>query len=236
MTTTAAPSGSDTSSAAKPVFWYGIPHGYAKLDLDPPRERIVELVRELNTLPAEQRAQASQVLQFYAGMVTTFNAQNVHMCAVGYHPDDDGTIATSTLTISTVPTSGHNAKLVIAGLAGTAVDGRDTGMRPLELPCGLGYLAEERKRTVAPGRSPDSPEGPLRGEVWQGTVAVTGSGTPDIIVVQLVTPALHLADVYRDILLGVARTLTFTDPTKSAPTPEEPRAGAAEAAMRNDFG
>ncbi|MGW1028648.1 hypothetical protein ACWD4J_34025 [Streptomyces sp. NPDC002577] len=236
MTTTAAPSGSAASAAAKPVFWYGIPHGYAKLDLDPPRERIEELVRELNTLPAEQRAQASQVLQFYAGMVTALNAQNVHMCAVGYHPDDDGTIVTSTLTISTVPTPGHNAKLVIAGLAGTAADDPGSGVRPLELPCGLGYLAEETKRTVSPGRDPDSPEGPLHGDVWQGTVAVTGSGTPDIIVVQLVTPALHLADVYRDILLGVARTLTFTDPTKSAPAADNPRADSAEAAMRDDFG
>ena len=52
--------------------------------------------------------------------------------------------------------------------------------------------------------------------MWQGTVAVTGSGTPDIILVQLVTPALHLAVVYRDILLGVAHALTFTDPTKPA--------------------
>ncbi|MEU9287099.1 hypothetical protein AB0D57_20885 [Streptomyces sp. NPDC048275] len=110
-------------------------------------------------------------------------------------------------------------------------------MRPLELPCGLGYLAEEKKRTVAPGRDPDSLEGPLRGDVWQSTVAVTGSGTPDIIMVQLVTPALHLADVYRDILLGVARTLTFTDPVKSAPARDsEPRAGSVEAAMRSDFG
>lgn len=49
-------------------------------------------------------------------------------------------------------------------------------------------------------------------------------------------PTLHLADVYRDILLGVARTLTFTDPTKPTPTPGKPRACGAEAAMCNDFG
>jgi hypothetical protein len=231
------PASPATSGEATPVFWYGIPHGYMKLDLDPPRERVEELIRQLNTLPAERRAQASQVLQFYAGFVTTLSAQNVHMCAIGNHPDEDGTIVTSTLTISTVSASGHNAKLVIAGLAGTASDDPDSGMRPLELPCGLGYLSEEKKRTVAPGRAPDSPEGPLRGDVWQGTVAVTGSGTPDIIVVQMVTPAVHLADVYRDILLGVARTLTFTDPAKPQVSPDsEPQAGSVDAAMRADFG
>ncbi|GGZ67453.1 hypothetical protein GCM10010344_38110 [Streptomyces bluensis] len=56
-------------------------------------------------------------------------------------------------------------------------------------------------------------------------------------MVQLVTPALQLADVYRDILLGVVRTLPFTDPTKPVPTPDKdkPSAGSVEAAMRNDF-
>ncbi|MDI3419796.1 hypothetical protein [Streptomyces luteolus] len=234
---TPLPPGSAARSEAQPVFWYGIPHGYAKLDLDPPRERIEALVQDLNTLPVEQRAQASQVLQFYAGMVTTLNKQNVHMFAVGYHPDDDGTVVTSTLSISTVPASGHNAKLVIAGLAGSAADDPETGLRPLELPCGLGYLAEEKKRTVAVGGDSHTPEAPARGDVWQGTVAVTGSGTPDIIVVQMVTPALHLADVYRDILLGVAHTLTFTDPAEPAVLAEsEPSTRSAAAAIRNDFG
>ncbi|MDQ8704239.1 hypothetical protein RCO28_17340 [Streptomyces sp. LHD-70] len=53
----------------------------------------------------------------------------------------------------------------------------------------------------------------------------------------MVTPALHLADVYRDILLGVAHTLTFTDPAKPAvPAESEPSIRSAAAAIRNDFG
>ncbi|MER8012122.1 hypothetical protein [Streptomyces sp. NPDC094149] len=218
------------------MFWYGIPHGYGKLDLNPPRERMEKLALELNALSAERRLRASQVLQFYAGMVRALTAQNVHMCAVGYHPGDDGTIVASTLTISTVSTSGKNSKLVIADLAATAADDPASGMRPLELPCGLGYLTEERKRIVAPGGDPQSPEGPRRGDVWQGTIAATGSGTPDIILIQLVTPAVHLADVYREILLGVAHTVTFTDPTKRASEQDESRFGSAEAVMRSDFG
>ncbi|MGW3139400.1 hypothetical protein [Streptomyces sp. NPDC001139] len=229
-------SSSATSRAVKPAFWYGIPHGYAKLDMNPPRERMEKLALELNVLPVEQRLLASQVLQFYAGMVRALSAQNVHMCGVGYHPDDDGSVVTSTLTISTVSTSGKNPKLVIAGLAGAAADDCDSRMRPLELPCGLGFLAEETKRTVAPARNPGNPEGPLRGDVWQGTIAATGSGTPDIILIQLVTPAVHLADAYREILLGVAHTVTFTDPAEQASEQDESRVSSAEAVMRNDFG
>lgn len=59
-------------------------------------------------------------------------------------------------------------------------------------------------------------------------------------MVRMVTPDLDSADDYRNVLLGIVRALTFTDPAgttaddKAAQEPEAP-AGAA-AAIRNDFG
>ncbi|MFM9369453.1 hypothetical protein [Streptomyces sp. Da 82-17] len=224
----------------EPLFWFGIPHGYIKLDLDPPREQIESMVEQALELPAEMRDQADQVLQFYAGFVRSLKAQNVHACAVGLHPDESGGYASSTITVSTVPTQGASAKLVIAGLAGTAADSSDKGMRPLELPCGLAYLAEEKRRTPALGNPPEGSDGPLMGTVWQGTVAIAGTGTPDIIVIQLVTSSLELADSYRDILLGVARTVTFADPERSRTADQnqdvEQAPGSVAAAIRSDFG
>ena len=111
-------------------------------------------------------------------------------------------------------------------------------MRPLELPCGVGFLSE--KRPPAP-RSSLRPEvnDALPSHIWQGTIAVAAPSTPELIVLQMVTPDLGSADAYRDILLWIARTLTFTDPTRAAGDEEnrEPEAltGAA-AAMWNDFG
>ncbi|MFD5428719.1 hypothetical protein [Streptomyces sp. NPDC127084] len=221
----------------EPAFWYAIPHGYLQMDLDPPVERIEALVRQVLSLPEEMRLRAEEVLRFYAGVVISLNAHRVQACLIGSHPDDAGGIAFSVLTVSTVPASGGNAKLVIASLAGTAADSADEGMRPLELPCGTGFLAEKKVVTTAPGRSAEGSDTPLEGRVWQGTVAVTGSGTSDIIMIQMVTAAVELADDYRDILLGVAHTVTFTDPSLPAAGGHEvPEPGTAAATIRNDFG
>ncbi|MEU0744210.1 hypothetical protein [Streptomyces sp. NPDC006134] len=227
----------EPASERESAFWYAIPHGYLQLDLDPPVEQIEGLIRQVLSLPDEMRNRAEEVLRFYAGVVTSLNANRVQACLIGSHPDETGGIAFSVLTVSTVPATGGNAKLVIADLAGTAASNRDEGMRPLELPCGTGFLAEKKIITTAPGRSPEGSDTPPQGRVWQGTVAVTGSGTADIIVIQLVTASVELADDYRNILLGVAHTVTFTDP--SLPTMKsgaDPDPGTVAASMRNDFG
>ncbi|WP_141662827.1 hypothetical protein [Streptomyces sp. Wb2n-11] len=229
----------DVASEPRPAFWYGLPHGYLQLDLDPPFEQVVALIQQVLSLPDELRDRAEEVVRFYTGVVGLMNAQQVQGCAIGLHPDEAGGAVSSVLTVSTVPASGVNAKLVLASMAGTAADNPDEGMRPLELPCGTGFIAEKKRRTVAPGRPPEGVGVPAEDVVWQGTVAVTGSGMPDIVVVQLVTAAVDLADDYRDVLLGVAHTLSFTDPSPR----REPggdggadRGSPATNAIRNDFG
>lgn len=225
------------ASEREPAFWYAIPHGYMQLDLNPPVEQIEGLVRQVLNLPDEMRYRAEEVLRFYAGVVTSLNANRVQACLIGSHPDDAGGIAFSVLTVSTVPAAGVNAKLVIASLAGTAATNHDEGMRPLELPCGSGFIAEKKLVTTAPGRPSEGSDTPPQGQVWQGTVALTGTGTPDIIMLQLVTASVDLADDYRNILLGVAHTVTFTDPSlPAAGSSPEPEHGTVAAMVRSDFG
>ncbi|GAA3074878.1 hypothetical protein [Streptomyces glomeratus] len=228
----------EAGTQPKPVLWYGLPYGYLQLDLDPPVERVVELIKQVLSLPDDLRDRAERVVRFYTGVVGLLNAQNVLGCAMGLHPDEGDGFTSSVLTVSTFPVTADNAKLVLASLAGTAADRPDEGMRPLELPCGTGFLAEKRRRAPAPGVPPEGSDTPLEGTVWQGTVAVTGPGTRDIAVVQLVTSAVDLADSYRDVLLGVAHTLSFTDPAlmNSADSGSViPGSGPADA-IWNDFG
>lgn len=228
-------SGLETQS--KPLLWYGLPHGYLRLDLNPPFERVLELVKQVLSLPDELRDHTERVVRFYTGIVGLLNAQNVLGCALGLHPDEAGGFASSVLTVSVFPTTGGNAKLVLASLAGSAADRPDEGMRPLDLPCGAGFLAEKSRRAPAPGAPPEGSDTAPEGTVWQGTVAVTGPGARDIVVLQLVTSAVDLADSYRDVLLGVAHTLSFTDPllAEAADNSKRPGSGAA-AAIESDFG
>ncbi|MET9832346.1 hypothetical protein ABZ078_24300 [Streptomyces sp. NPDC006385] len=222
----------------KPSFWYGLPVGYTSLDLNPPAEQLMKVINLLRGLPEQEREEADRALRLYAAIVSQLNANRVQECALGAHPNDAGGFTMSVFTVSTLPTSG-NAKLVVAGLAGSAADGRDEGMRPLELPCGLGFLSEKRPAAPRSSRRPELND-TLPSHIWQGIVAVAAPSAPELIVLQMVTPDLDSVDDYRNILLGIARTLTFTDPERATAddkAAQEPEAltGAA-AAMRNDFG
>lgn len=227
-----------TDTGPKPKFWYGLPHGYLELDLNPTEGGVAELARQIAGLPEEARDRADETFRLYAMTVMLMRKQPVAVCALGMHPDGNGAASLSVLTISAFPSGGANPKRVLAGMVGGNAGGNtNKGMQPIELPVGIGFLTEQVRKTVAPGVPPEGQEGPLEGSIWQGTVAVPEPRTSSIIVVQLVTSSVELADDYRSVLLGAARTLSFTDPTTEADQGPEPVApGSAAAAMKSDFG
>ncbi|MFI6013090.1 hypothetical protein ACIBAG_30465 [Streptomyces sp. NPDC051243] len=202
----------------KPDYWYGLPYGYLRLDLQPTAEGLLEMARQINELPAEARDRADQVFRLYAVVVSMLRSQQVQGCALGMHPDDStGDPVMSVLTVSTLSTPKGNPKAALTQmLAAGGGTGADNGIVPVELPIGTGFLIESERRTVSPGAPPEGQDEPLEETVWQGTVAIPDTRSSSVITVQLVTPSVHLADDYRGVLLGVARTVTFTDP--NAPT------------------
>lgn len=202
----------------KPEFWYGLPYGYLQLDLRPTPEGIQEVARQINALPEDVRDRADQVFRLYAGVLTMLRSQEVMGCALGMHPDERGEATLSVLTVSTVPTSGAHPEAVLLQMLGDGTGPAD-GIVPVELPVGTGYVLETERTTPAPTAPPEGQDEPAQGTVWQGTVAIPVPRTSSIIIVQLVTPAVELADDYRGVLLGVARTVTFDDP--AAPDPAE---------------
>ncbi|MGY0490408.1 hypothetical protein [Streptomyces sp. WG-D5] len=204
-----------------PDYWYGLPHGYIQLDLSPSLQTVEELVAQVRSLEGEARKRAESVVQFYAGIVTLLNDQQVQGCAMGLLPGDDGDIVSSVLTVSTVEIPGVNPRLALADLMGGGPGKPEEGLRPMELPCGPGFLMERIRNAPAPGgTSAQKAEGPTDGEVWQGAVAVPAPSSQSIILLQLVTADLDMSDAHRDILRGVAHTLTFADPTSGHPAPQ----------------
>ncbi|GAA4807694.1 hypothetical protein [Streptomyces ziwulingensis] len=154
MTGVTGVTGVDTEaeSRAKLLFSYGLPHGYLRLDLNPPVEKVIELVEQVLSLPAELRERAESVTRFYAGVAGLLNAQDVLGCALGPHPDGAGGFTSSVLMVCAVPASGADARLVLASLAGTASDRPDEGMRPLDSTrldstCRAGRDSSSRVRT-----------------------------------------------------------------------------------------
>ncbi|MEU9167228.1 hypothetical protein AB0D34_05460 [Streptomyces sp. NPDC048420] len=216
-----------------PVFWYGIPRGYLQLDLDPSSERFELLAEQVIGLPTELRGKADQVFRFYAGALLLLNQQHVQGCAIGLHPDGSGGILSSVITVATMSASGVDPKLVIASLVKSADETPDKHIQPLELPCGTGFLFEEERTTTAPGKPSDGGDDPPEGNVWQGTVAVPAVASSEIVMLQLVTSEVDFVDDYRNVLLGFASTLTFTDPSLAE---TESRGGSSAAQVRSPFG
>lgn len=220
-----------------PVFWYDIPHGYLQLDVYPSNERMEEMAREIRALPEEARDRADQVFRLYALVMWELQKRRVQGCALGMHPDDAGGLATSVLTLFSVELQGVNAKAALTTLMAAGAEGTtENPIVPVELPCGPGFLTASVRNIMAPGRSPEDADEPPREPVWQGMVAIPDPRSSSVIVVQLVTAAVELADDYRNVLLGVARTVTFTRPGGADGETPEPTPGSGAEAVRNDFG
>lgn len=229
----------DLAAAPKPAFWYGIPHGYRSMDLTPSAEHLEAVTELVRGLPEELRERANHIVRFYAGVVRALNAQHAVACLVGMHPNEEGEPVLSVITLSVVPSSGANPALAVADLAGSAAERPEDGIVPMELPTGVGFLAEQVRRTPAPGKPPEGSDEPLQGTMWQGTIAVPAPDSADVIVMQLVTPAVDQSEDYRNILIGFAHTLSFTDPMADDDEAEDdtpPAPGSAAAAVQSDFG
>ncbi|TSB26631.1 hypothetical protein [Streptomyces benahoarensis] len=233
-----------TAAEPKPEFWYGLPYGYLPLDLQPTPEGIQETARQITLLPPEHRDRADQIFRLYASVLTMLRKREVMGCALGMHPDDDGEPTLSVLTVSTVATTGANPNAVLMQLLGGDSTGtsRADGIVPVEIPVGTGYVWETVRRTPSPAAPPEgSEEGTeeesREGTVWQGTVAIPRPGNASIVMLQLVTPAVEWAQDYRGVLLGVARTVSFTDPAEeSAANGNSGPSAAPDAAERSPFG
>ncbi|QPP06247.1 hypothetical protein G4Z16_07380 [Streptomyces bathyalis] len=231
----------EEGSAVKPqpAFWYDIPHGYVQLDVYPSAEHMQELARQILALPDDVRERADQVFRLYAVVMWEMQKHRVQGCALGLHPDDAGGAAMSVLTVSSVEMQGVDPKAALVKLmVSGAGETQDSRIVPVELPSGPGFVTDSVHRATVPGAPPDEDGLPASSPVWRGMVAIPDTRNSAVIAVQLVTPSVELADDYRNVLLGVARTVTFTDPrlADGAAGTAEPEPGTAAHAVRSDFG
>ena len=235
----------DAATLPQPQFWYEIPFGYAQLDVYPSDERLAELAREVLALPDGVRERADQMFRLYALTMYELQKHRVQGCALGLHPDEKEGASMSVLTVSSVDVPGSvGPKAVLATLLGSgAGETQETGIVPVELPCGPGFLTQSVERPAPAGASAadgeesvedrDRPEAP----VWRGMLAIPDTRASAIVALQLVSPSVHLAEDYRNVLVGVGRTVSFTDPALASRMGDGPvEAGSAAAAVRNDFG
>ncbi|MFF3496757.1 hypothetical protein ACFYWS_36080 [Streptomyces sp. NPDC002795] len=220
-----------------PALWWAIPHGFHQLDLAPSLSDLSERAEQIRDLPqGEERDRADSALRVYAATLLSMRNHQVMGCALGLHPGQDSeSPAMSTLVVSTmsVPSGGAKAALTRSVPPSADASPRE-GVRPVELPCGLGFVFEQERRTASPRQNPLTQEFQEM-PVWQGTVAIPAPHSSAVYFVQLVTAEIAQAADYRDILLGVARTVTFGDP-QAGTTATPPHLVPETGDVRNVFG
>ncbi|MEB8342683.1 hypothetical protein [Streptomyces endophyticus] len=195
------------------------------------------MAEQIRSLPqGEERDRADSALRVYAATLLAMRSNQVMGCALGLHPGQAGeTPAMSTLVVSKMSVPSGGAKAALTGLIpASAGASPGEGARPVELPCGLGFVTEREQRTASPKQDPET-QAFQEMPVWQGTVAIPDSRSSTVYFVQLVTAETEQTDAYRDVLLGVARTVTFTAPeADTAASP--PYLAPEDGDVRNIFG
>lgn len=162
----------ESPAKPRPAFWYDLPIGYLQIEVYPSRERMEELARQILSLPDEQRDRADRVFRLYALMMWELQKQRVVGCALGLHPDGENDASMSVLTVSTMETPGANPKAALAMLMSNAEETGDTGILPVELPCGTGFVTDAVEKTDVPHWQSAPGEVPEKVAVWRGTVAI----------------------------------------------------------------
>ncbi|MFJ9415232.1 hypothetical protein ACIRPT_13825 [Streptomyces sp. NPDC101227] len=226
------------ATESEPLFWYALPDGYRRVDLDSSPEGLEAVARQIRELPEEEGGEsADRLVRLYALAQLKLRKHEVLDSAFAVHPEGEGAGPLSVITVSRLPMPGVNPAAVLTKmLADSAGAGTDEGLRPVELPVGTGFLVESERRAAPPEPPAEGPDEPLEGAVWQGLVAVPDSVSSSVITVQLVTGSVELADDCREVLLGTARTLSLTDPEADD---EESGSGAGHGAtetVRSVFG
>lgn len=176
------------------------------------------------------------MFRMYAAMVMMLQKQRVQGCGLGIHTDETGQTRLSVLVAASVTSEGVNPKAALARMMADGGAALDRGMRPVDLPVGAGFLMESVRKVPAPGPSIDGQEGSRQERIWQGLMAIPDVRSSSVVTLQMVTPSVDLADDYRGVLLGVARTVTFTDPSLEQGADESGNPDRGADGVRTVFG
>ncbi|MFI2213314.1 hypothetical protein [Streptomyces sp. NPDC020141] len=212
----------DGVSPSLPRMWFRLPPGYCALDgisLDMLEETTTSLLAPiLENAPAVQATLRDA--QTLVALLQEMREHGNVYTALGAHPDEVLGTSMSLFSLSMAETSSPSRTLTVARSALAVADSPlwgDCTRRLVELPIGpaalvTGSLAlPSREALVAMGIASEPTE------IFQARLVVACPAGTHCAVADLTSAAVHHAESYTDILEGIARTMSFTEPTAEAP-------------------
>lgn len=214
----------DSARDPSSKLWYALPGGYfdiplALLDADPGSaegayvEHIMGLV--VDAAPEAERDRYLGAMRDMRFMVRQMRTEGVFGCSLGMHHADDGSSAVSVFTVALQDIEWAPPKVIAL---------RAVSLR--ECPENVGVLS-------LPGRHPaavsdtvarvPAAEGLPSQDLYQCNLYVPAPSGTQLAVLTLSSPAVGSRREYRDMMEGIAHTVSFQDPM-----PEIERAARGE--------
>ncbi|HTJ68073.1 MAG TPA: hypothetical protein VL551_11135 [Actinospica sp.] len=201
-----------------PNVWVTLPPGYLPLPVEDPAARLSEAEPVLAELcPPDRQELLYATLNTFAVLLTELERRNTVYCGLGWHTAEDGSIVSSTLVVSLQPTGEErNPRLVLGDLVQAAANADDQAQADLvDLPGGPALFFESvrslRKPTL-PGQVGD----PGRADVYQLEVIVPDGKGELLAVLEFSTPRVEYGTRYREMMVLLANSVSFTPPPGSA--------------------
>ncbi|MGI5404080.1 hypothetical protein ACQEVG_32430 [Streptomyces sp. CA-135486] len=206
--------------------WFRLPPGF--IDLEPGAWDELEarmsdglaFLHQDARLPGERSPRARVFLELLADL---YDQGMMHL-AFGIHTGGSRGVCTSVFSLSDVPTNAATRVLAAAqcGLQLVAHPFGTVLRRDLvDLPCGMpaalvtcllpeppDHVREKHAETPSDGSG-----------VFQARLGIARPSGSRVVLIDLTTTEVELADEYTEILLGIGRTVSFTDPTPQSAAP-----------------
>lgn len=200
-------------------IWLEIPTSYLPLPVQNAEAALAEAEPTLTELcPPERQDLLYATMNTFAMLLPELEQRNVVYCGLGWHelPDSDE-IASSSLVISLQSMGAErNPRLVLGDLVTAAADAGDHAQADLvDLANGPALFFESvrsLKKPTLPGETGD----PGYADVYQLEAMVPSEKGDLIAVLEFSTPQVEYGALYREMMVLITNSVSFTPPPGSA--------------------
>ncbi|MGW0560944.1 hypothetical protein ACWDZ4_09970 [Streptomyces sp. NPDC003016] len=231
----------DTARDPSSKIWYALPGGYFNvpidaLDPEPGSEQETHLEQALASIlelaPEDQRDRYTGALRDVRFMAGQMRSEGVIACSLGMHYADDGSSASSVFTVALRDIDWAPARITAVRAVSLRESAENVGL--LTLPGGRPAAVSDTMITM-----PALEEVPSQ-DVYQCNLYIPAPSGTQLGVLTLSTTAVGSRKHYRDMMQGIAHTVSFHDPMpeieRAARGDKADGAGSIADDIASDFG
>lgn len=203
----------DTAKDPSSKIWYALPAGFFAtpidaLDPEPGSERESQLEQALalvlDLAPEDQRDRYAGALRDVRFMAAQMRSEGVIACSLGMHYADDGSSASSVFTVALRDIEWAPAKITAVRAVSLRECAENVGL--LTLPGGRPASISDTLITMP------ALEGVPSQDLYQCNLYIPAPSGTQLGVLTLSSTAVGSRKHYRDMMEGIAHTVSFHDP------------------------